>query len=62
MANEPIENPVINSVCDGTAATLTQEVFAFWLKEHYQTIITDLLAAQLGFAPQLEFVVNAPGG
>ena len=34
------------------------DVFVYWLKEHYQSVIVELLAAQLGFAPELEFVVN----
>lgn len=35
------------------------DVFVYWLKEHYQTVMVELLAAQLGFAPELEFVVNS---
>lgn len=35
------------------------DVFVYWLKEHYQPVIIELLSEQLGFEPELEFVVNA---
>ena len=34
------------------------DVFVYWLKEHYQTVIIELLVEQLGFEPTIEFVVE----
>ncbi len=38
------------------------DVFVYWLKEHYQPVIVELFAGQLGFEPELEFVVNDNAG
>jgi hypothetical protein len=36
------------------------DVFVYWLKEYYQPVILNILTEQLGFQPELEFVVQDP--